>query len=61
MRMVRKTSFAVSLDVQRAILTGVCWKIYRDRHLMACHLMAAKGFPVRITTQGPTLGGSFSG
>ncbi|MGB4309633.1 MAG: DNA polymerase III subunit beta [Candidatus Cloacimonadaceae bacterium] len=35
MRMVRKTSFAVSLDVQRAILTGVCWKIYRDRHLMA--------------------------
>lgn len=35
MRMVRKTSFAVSLDVQRAILTGVCWKIYKDRHLMA--------------------------
>ncbi|HPV15649.1 MAG TPA: DNA polymerase III subunit beta [Candidatus Cloacimonadota bacterium] len=35
MRMVRKTSFAVSLDVQRTVLTGVCWKIYRDRHLMA--------------------------
>lgn len=35
MRMVRKTSFAVSLEVQRAILTGVCWKIYKDRHLMA--------------------------
>ncbi len=35
MRMVEKTSFAVSLDVQRTILTGVCWKIYKDRHLMA--------------------------
>lgn len=35
MRMVSKTSFAVSFDVQRAILTGVCWKIYKDRHLMA--------------------------
>lgn len=35
MRMVEKTSFAVSMDVQRAVLTGVCWKIMKDRHLMA--------------------------
>jgi len=35
MRMVAKTSFAVSMDVQRAVLTGVCWKIMKDRHLMA--------------------------
>lgn len=34
-RMVSKTTFAVSLDVQRAVLTGVCWKILKDRHLMA--------------------------
>jgi len=34
-RMVSKTYFAVSTDINRAVLTGVCWKIYPDHHLMA--------------------------
>ncbi len=34
-RMISKTHFAVSTDVNRAVLTGVCWKIYPDHHLMA--------------------------
>ncbi len=34
-RMVSKTSFAVSTDVNRAVLTGVCWAIKPDHHLMA--------------------------
>ena len=34
-RMVSKTHFAVSTDVNRAVLTGVCWKIMKDSHLMA--------------------------
>ena len=34
-RMVSKTQFAVSTDVNRAVLTGVCWKIMKDSHLMA--------------------------
>nr|MDK2851019.1 polymerase subunit beta [Candidatus Cloacimonadota bacterium] len=34
-RMISKTIFAVSTDVNRAVLTGVCWKIYEDMHLMA--------------------------
>jgi len=34
-RMVSKTYFAVSTDVNRAVLTGVCWKIYADHHMMA--------------------------
>ena len=34
-RMVSKTHFAVSTDVNRAALTGVCWKIMKDSHLMA--------------------------
>jgi DNA polymerase-3 subunit beta len=34
-RMISKTHFAVSTDVNRAVLTGVCWKIYSDMHLMA--------------------------
>lgn len=34
-RMVSKTHFAVSVDVNRAVLTGVCWKIYPNYHLMA--------------------------
>lgn len=34
-RMVAKTSFAVSTDVNRAVLTGVCWKITDGQHLMA--------------------------
>lgn len=34
-RMVSKTHFAVSTDVNRAVLTGVCWKIYSDNHIMA--------------------------
>lgn len=34
-RMISKTYFAVSTDVNRAVLTGVCWKIMRDSHLMA--------------------------
>jgi len=34
-RMISKTHFAVSTDVNRAVLTGVCWKIYPDQHLMA--------------------------
>ncbi|MDD3564000.1 MAG: DNA polymerase III subunit beta [Candidatus Cloacimonetes bacterium] len=34
-RMISKTYFAVSTDVNRAVLTGVCWKIMKDSHLMA--------------------------
>ncbi|MDI3503261.1 MAG: polymerase subunit beta [Candidatus Cloacimonadota bacterium] len=34
-RMISKTSFAVSTDINRAVLTGVCWKIMKDMHLMA--------------------------
>jgi DNA polymerase-3 subunit beta len=34
-RMVSKTSFAVSNDVNRAVLTGVCWKLLANEHLMA--------------------------
>ncbi|MDZ4182121.1 MAG: DNA polymerase III subunit beta, partial [Candidatus Cloacimonadaceae bacterium] len=34
-RMISKTTFAVSTDVNRAVLTGVCWKIASNRHLMA--------------------------
>lgn len=34
-RMISKTSFAVSTDVNRAVLTGVCWKIFPNYHLMA--------------------------
>ncbi|HPI26017.1 MAG: DNA polymerase III subunit beta [Candidatus Cloacimonetes bacterium] len=34
-RMISKTQFAVSTDVNRAVLTGVCWKIIPDMHLMA--------------------------
>ncbi len=34
-RMVNKTSFAVSSDTNRAVLTGVCWKIFENEHLMA--------------------------
>lgn len=33
--MISKTHFAVSTDVNRAVLTGVCWKIYPNNHLMA--------------------------
>jgi DNA polymerase-3 subunit beta len=34
-RMISKTTFAVSTDVNRAVLTGVCWKIMEHAHLMA--------------------------
>ncbi len=34
-RMISKTSFAVSTDVNRAVLTGVCWKIMEKTNLMA--------------------------
>lgn len=34
-RMINKTSFAVSTDTNRAVLTGVCWKIHENEHLMA--------------------------
>jgi DNA polymerase-3 subunit beta len=34
-RMIEKTSFAVSTDVNRAVLTGVCWKISAKHHTMA--------------------------
>ncbi|MCB5271148.1 MAG: DNA polymerase III subunit beta [Candidatus Cloacimonetes bacterium] len=34
-RMISKTNFAVSTDVNRAVLTGVCWKIMKNSHLMA--------------------------
>ncbi|MFW5628108.1 MAG: DNA polymerase III subunit beta [Candidatus Cloacimonadaceae bacterium] len=34
-RMISKTQFAVSSDVNRKVLTGVCWKIMPDSHLMA--------------------------
>ncbi len=33
-RMVSKTSFAVSTDVNRAVLNGVCWMIKKDSQLM---------------------------
>lgn len=33
--MVSKTAFAVSTDVNRAVLTGVCWKIMEKTNLMA--------------------------
>ncbi len=33
--MIGKTSFAVSTDVNRAVLTGVCWKIMEKTNLMA--------------------------
>lgn len=34
-RMISKTVFAVSADVNRAVLTGVCWKIMEKTNLMA--------------------------
>ncbi|HNX38687.1 MAG TPA: DNA polymerase III subunit beta [Candidatus Cloacimonadota bacterium] len=34
-KMIAKTSFAVSSDTNRAVLTGVCWKIHDNEHLMA--------------------------
>ncbi len=34
-RMISKTYFAVSTDVNRPVLNGVCWKIYPDHHIMA--------------------------
>ncbi|MDD2331129.1 MAG: DNA polymerase III subunit beta [Candidatus Cloacimonetes bacterium] len=34
-KMIVKTSFAVSTDVNRAVLTGVYWSIRDDHHLMA--------------------------
>jgi DNA polymerase III subunit beta len=34
-RMVSKTAFAVSTDVNRAVLTGVCWKIMEKTNMMA--------------------------
>ncbi len=34
-KMISKTHFAVSSDVNRPVLTGVCWKIAADMHLMA--------------------------
>lgn len=34
-RMISKTLFAVSADVNRKVLTGVCWKIMPKYHLMA--------------------------
>lgn len=34
-RMVSKTVFAVSTDVNRAVLNGVCWKVMEHAHLMA--------------------------
>ncbi|MEF3694825.1 MAG: DNA polymerase III subunit beta, partial [Candidatus Cloacimonadota bacterium] len=34
-RMISKTSFAVSQDNNRPVLTGVCWKIYDKEQLMA--------------------------
>ena len=33
-RMISKTYFAVSTDVNRPVLNGVCWKIYSDHHTM---------------------------
>ncbi|MDD4223186.1 MAG: DNA polymerase III subunit beta [Candidatus Cloacimonetes bacterium] len=33
--MIGKTAFAVSTDVNRAVLTGVCWKIMEKTNLMA--------------------------
>lgn len=34
-RMIDKTSFAVSSDINRAVLNGVCWQIKSDSQLMA--------------------------
>lgn len=34
-RMISKTAFAVSMDPNRAVLTGVCWKIMKKTNLMA--------------------------
>jgi DNA polymerase-3 subunit beta len=34
-RMIDKTSFAVSTDINRAVLNGVCWVIKSDGQLMA--------------------------
>ncbi|MBM4403886.1 MAG: DNA polymerase III subunit beta [Candidatus Cloacimonetes bacterium] len=34
-RMIAKTAFAVSNDTNRAVLTGICWQITPDWHLMA--------------------------
>jgi len=34
-RMINKTAFAVSTDVNRAVLTGVCWVLKSDSQLMA--------------------------
>lgn len=33
--MISKTTFAVSTDINRAVLTGVCWKIMEKTNLMA--------------------------
>lgn len=34
-RMISKTSFAVSNDINRAVLNGVCWVINKDQQVMA--------------------------
>jgi DNA polymerase-3 subunit beta len=34
-RMINKTSFAVSNDINRAVLNGVCWVINKDQQVMA--------------------------
>jgi len=34
-RMIVKTSFAVSNDINRAVLNGVCWQIFPDKQIMA--------------------------
>lgn len=34
-KMINKTAFAVSTDANRAVLTGVCWKIMEKTNLMA--------------------------
>lgn len=34
-RMINKTSFAVSNDINRAVLNGVCWVINKEQQIMA--------------------------
>ncbi|MDZ4122483.1 MAG: DNA polymerase III subunit beta [Candidatus Cloacimonadaceae bacterium] len=57
-RMVSKTVFAVSTDVNRAVLTGVCWTIKPEFHQMAAtdgrKVAEIKVFDSPLANQAPT-------
>jgi DNA polymerase-3 subunit beta len=59
--MISKTTFAVSTDVNRAVLTGVCWKIMEKTNLMAAtdgrkvaEIIVPNSTPVKVAEEGET-------